>query len=360
MNINIRLENENDYKNVENMTREAFWNIYKPGCDEHLMVKQLRKSAAFIKELNFVACDEEKIVGNIIYSKAKVVNNNNEFEVLCMGPLGVLPSYQHKGIGSLLMNHSINAARNLGYNAVIIYGNPNYYHRFGFENAEKYKIQTSFGENFEEFMVLELYKDSAFEIDKNDLYLFEKKFPYKEKQGLIPTLETERLIIRRFTPEDYIDLYEYLSNGEVVKYEPYDIYTEEACKNEALQRANNQAFLAVCLKDSGKLIGNLYFQKDDFDTWELGYVFNNKYWGNGYATESAKKVIGYAITELNARRIVAMCNPKNTNSWHLLERLHMRREGHLIKNIYFKCDEKGDPIWSDTYEYGILASEIKY
>ncbi|QZY56445.1 GNAT family N-acetyltransferase [Crassaminicella profunda] len=198
MHISIRLENENDFRNVENLTREAFWDVYKPGCDEHLVVHKIRKTNAFIKELDFVAYDEETIVGNVIYSKAKVINENNEeFEILCMGPLGVLPSYQGKGIGTLLMNHSIKVAKTLGYNAIVIFGNPNYYHRFGFDNAKKYKIKTSWGDNFEDFMVLELYEgslegisgkfyeDSVFEINKDELIIFEKQFPYKEKHSSI-------------------------------------------------------------------------------------------------------------------------------------------------------------------------------
>lgn len=194
MNLSIRLENENNFRNVENMTREAFWNVYKPGCDEHLMIHQIRKSNAFIKELDFIACDGETIVGSVIYTKAKVINENNEAaEVICMGPLGVLPSYQGKGVGTMLMEHSIIVAKSLGYNAVIIFGNPKYYHRFGFENAKKYNIQTSWGDNFEDFMALELhegslkgvsgkfYEDSAFEINKEELEIFEKQFPNKEK-----------------------------------------------------------------------------------------------------------------------------------------------------------------------------------
>ncbi len=194
MNISIRLETENDFRYVENMTREVFWDLYKPGCDEHLVVHKIRKTNAFIKELDFVACDEDKVVGNIIYSKAKVINeDNDEFDVLCMGPLGVLPSYQGKGVGSILMKHSISAARTLGYNAIVIFGDPNYYHRFGFENAEKYNIQTSQGDNFDAFMALELYEgsleeisgkfyaDPVFEVDKDELNIFEKQFPHKKK-----------------------------------------------------------------------------------------------------------------------------------------------------------------------------------
>lgn len=194
MNISMRLEEEKDFRDVENMTREAFWDIYKPGCDEHLIVHKIRKVHAFVKELNFIACDKDTIVGNIIYSKAKVINEENkEFEVLCMGPLGVLPDYQRKGIGSLLMNYSIEKAKQLGHKAIIIMGNPEYYHRFGFINAKEYGVQTSWGGNFDAFMVLELYdsamdgisgkfhEDKVFEIGKEELEIFEKEFPCKEK-----------------------------------------------------------------------------------------------------------------------------------------------------------------------------------
>ena len=170
-------------------------------------------------------------------------------------------------------------------------------------------------------------------------------------------METKRLLIRKFSPDDFLDLYEYLSQDEVVKYEPYEVFTEEKSRQEAIDRANNEAFWAVCLKDTGKLIGNVYLSKQDFDTWELGYVFNAKYQKKGYATEASWKIINWAFNEQNAYRIIAMCNPLNEASWRLLERLGMRREGHLIKNIYFKKDEFGNPIWADTFEYGILASE---
>lgn len=175
-------------------------------------------------------------------------------------------------------------------------------------------------------------------------------------------LETRRLFLRRFQTEDWKDLHEYLSKDDVVKYEPYGVYTEDECKQEAIERSDNPSFWAVCLKESNKVIGNVYFQQqepEEFLTWEIGYVFNPEYFGQGYATESCTVVMNYAFKELNARRIVAMCNPKNTASWRLLERLNMRREGHLLQNIYFKYDKNGKPIWNDTYEYAVLADEWK-
>jgi RimJ/RimL family protein N-acetyltransferase len=173
-------------------------------------------------------------------------------------------------------------------------------------------------------------------------------------------LETERLILREFNPNDWKDLYEYLSQEAVVKYEPYSVFTEDECKKEAANRSQLDVFWAVCLKENNKLIGNVYFQQQEpkeFLTWEIGYVFNPKYYGKGYAIESCNEILSYGFNQLKAGRIVAMCNPKNNASWKLLERLNMRREGHLIKNIFFKYDEKGQPIWNDTYEYAILANE---
>lgn len=170
-------------------------------------------------------------------------------------------------------------------------------------------------------------------------------------------MDTIRLKLRRFLPDDWQDLFEYLSQKEVVKFEPYDVFTQEQAKQEAINRSSNPDFWAVCLQGSGKLIGNIYLAKQEFDTWELGYVFNCTYQGNGYATEATKALIDHLFANSNARRIIAMCNPLNTASWKLLERLNMRREGHLLKNIWFFKDENGSPIWQDTYEYAILKEE---
>lgn len=174
-------------------------------------------------------------------------------------------------------------------------------------------------------------------------------------------METNRLAIRNFIEEDFEDLYEYLSDEEVVKYEPYEVKTIDECKQIARDRANSNDFFAVCLKEENeKVIGNIYFAKidpDEIETYEVGYVFNKKYWRNGYAREALKSVINYAFGELNVRRITAMCNPMNEASWRLLESVGMRREGHLRKNIFFFRDENKNPIWQDTYMYALLSEE---
>jgi predicted N-acetyltransferase YhbS len=196
MDITIRLEKESDFRETENITREAFWDLYKPGCDEHFLVHKIRNTSAFVKELDFVAVYENKIIGNIIYSRAKVINDNKnktEHEVLCMGPLTVLPPCQKKGTGSQLMKYSLNQAKKMGFKAVVIFGNPDYYKRFGFKNASFYNIKTSDGQNFDAFMALELsenslkgiegrfHEDPVFNMNQTELEEYEKGFPFREK-----------------------------------------------------------------------------------------------------------------------------------------------------------------------------------
>ncbi|MCE5265644.1 MAG: N-acetyltransferase [Deltaproteobacteria bacterium] len=194
MGITLRLEGEGDHREVENLVRDAFWDVYKPGCDEHLVLHQLRNTPSFVRELDFVACADGQIIGHIVYSKAEIVNDAEErFEVLCMGPISVLPEYQRRGIGSLLLRESIKKARLLKYKAIVIYGNPGYYGRFGFRNAEAYHITTSDGQNFDPFMVLDIshnglagiagrfFADAAFNINENELAEFETLFPHREK-----------------------------------------------------------------------------------------------------------------------------------------------------------------------------------
>jgi predicted N-acetyltransferase YhbS len=191
----IRKTTENDFSYTENLTRESFWNIYKPGCDEHLVLHNIRKSKSYISELDLVAVQESEIVGHIISTKAKIIDlQNNEHEILCVGPLSVFPKFQKKGIGSQLLNESIKVAKELNYKGMILFGNPDYYHRFGFKNAQEYSITTKEGLNFEPFMALvfqpdkldnikgKFFEDNAFVTQPNELIEFEKQFPYKEKR----------------------------------------------------------------------------------------------------------------------------------------------------------------------------------
>jgi len=193
MEIELRLEEEKDFKTVENLTREAFWNNYVPGCDEHLLVHNLRKTNVFIKELDFVALYNDKIIGNIMYAKSAIKNNDLEYTVLTFGPLSVLPEYQNKGIGGKLINHTVKLSKEMGYKCIIIYGDPEYYKRFGFKESKEYKITNKDKKFPAALLVLELYPNAlngiegvfdegkAYKIDKNEAEEFDKNFIAKEK-----------------------------------------------------------------------------------------------------------------------------------------------------------------------------------
>jgi len=173
-------------------------------------------------------------------------------------------------------------------------------------------------------------------------------------------IETERLIIRRFESKDADDFAEILTDENVVYFEPYDVFTEESAKKEAEILAENESFYAVILKSEDKLIGKLYFNNENyFDAYEIGYTFNAKYQGKGYAYESAYSLMKYAFSDMNVRRIIAYCDAKNSKSWKLLERLGMRREGTHLKTSYKFCDSENNPVWKDTYSYAVLKEEFE-
>lgn len=194
MKISIRQEKEQDHAYVENMTREAFWDVYQPGASEHLLLHKIRKADCFIPELNFVAEHEGKIVGHVVCTRAKVVDKEEkEHTILYLGPICAAPEVQKQGIGTRLIGHTKNVAGQMGYKAIVLWGNPAYYYRFGFVNAAQFNITTHEGKNFEPFMVYELakgslceisgkfYEDVVFDMTEEEIEEYDKAFPYKEK-----------------------------------------------------------------------------------------------------------------------------------------------------------------------------------
>ena len=166
-------------------------------------------------------------------------------------------------------------------------------------------------------------------------------------------LSTERLILRRFRESDLADLHEYLSDPQVAAYEPYKPMTMEEVRENLAWRISTEEMIAVELKFTGKLIGNVYLGKRDFDALEIGFVFNSCFQHLGYARESCETLISSAFAA-GVHRIYAECDPENTASWGLLERLGFAREAHLRQNVYFWKDTEGKPIWKDTYIYGLI------
>lgn len=194
MELSFRMEEPLDYRTVEELTREAFWNLHVPGCSEHLLAHQLRSCGAFVPALDFVALAGGEIAGNIMYCRARVAEDSGEEHgVLTFGPVSVWPRLQKQGVGSALIRHSLKAAAKMSFEAVLIYGDPAYYRRFGFRAAEMFGIRTSEGRFHPALQALELapgaldgvggrfFEGDAYHVDQKELDEFDRIFPHREK-----------------------------------------------------------------------------------------------------------------------------------------------------------------------------------
>lgn len=154
--IEIRMEKEEEYDKTEEVALKAFWNKHGMGCNEHLLVHKLRKSEVYLPEISRVAVVNGEIVGAICYAKAELVKEAGTKEILLFGPLCVAPEWQGAGIGGLLLKESLEAAKEAGYEGVVIFGEPDYYPLHGFKTCDNFGITTMDGKNFDAFLGIEL------------------------------------------------------------------------------------------------------------------------------------------------------------------------------------------------------------
>jgi putative acetyltransferase len=193
--IKIRNEEEKDYEKVEEITRKAFWNLYIPGCIEHYLVHVMRSHKDFLQELDLVIELDHQIIGNIMYTKAKLVDESGEEkEILTFGPVCIMPEYQRMGYGKMLMEHSFEQAVALGYDVLVIFGNPNNYVSCGFKSCKKYNICLENGMYPSAMMVKELkpealdgrkwvyYDSPVMKIDEQEAERFDESLEKMEKK----------------------------------------------------------------------------------------------------------------------------------------------------------------------------------
>lgn len=155
--IKIRNEREEDYEIVEEITREAFYNMYVPGCVEHYLVHVMREHEDFIPELDFVLEREGSVIGNIMYTKAKLTDEDGKVkEILTFGPVCIKPAYQRMGYGKRLMEYSFEKAAEMGYDAIVIFGSPVNYVSRGFKSCRKFNVCIEGGKYPAAMMVKEL------------------------------------------------------------------------------------------------------------------------------------------------------------------------------------------------------------
>ena len=195
MNVNIRLETEDDYSRVEELTREAFWNLYAPGCEEHYLCHILRNHKDFISELDYVAEVDGSIIGSIMYSKSFLISDDFEkVPIVSFGPLCVHPEYQRKGIGTVLIQKTKSLVEKMEIPAIIIYGDPHNYCKHGFKNGIDYNVSNMDGEFPLGLLVLELKpgffgitkwkarQSDVFKYNQEDAIEYDKKFKEKDKK----------------------------------------------------------------------------------------------------------------------------------------------------------------------------------
>ena len=196
----IRLEEKKDYRAVENLVRESFWNVYRPGCSEHYVIHVLRNDPAFVPELDFVMEKDGRLIGQNVFMKTVILADDGRvIEVLTMGPIGIIPDLKRKGYGKALLDYSLDKAAELGFGAVLFEGNIEFYGKSGFDYAGKFGIRyhdlpedadASF------FLCKELipgYLDDVtgvyqtpqgYYVQDEDVENFDKEFPPKEKLRL--------------------------------------------------------------------------------------------------------------------------------------------------------------------------------
>ena len=199
-NITIRIEKKEEYREVENLVRESFWNVYRPGCLEHYVLNQLRKDPDFVMELDFVMEENGKLIGQNIFVKTVIkADDGKDVPIMTMGPICITPRLKRKGYGKVLLDYSLEKASEMGCGAVCFEGNIDFYGKSGFKYASEFGIRyhgLPEGEDASFFLCKELIPGfldgvtgeyatpAGYFVDEAEAEEFDKTFPYKEKLKL--------------------------------------------------------------------------------------------------------------------------------------------------------------------------------
>lgn len=196
----IRPETKEDYRNTENLVRESFWNVYRPGCMEHYVLHCYRNDPAFVPELDLVMERDGELIGQVIYVRSEILcDDGRRVPIMTFGPIGIAPAYKRQGYGKRLLDESMEKARNMGAGALAITGNILFYGKSGFVPAKTKGLRYSDDPEADYFLIKELtpgfldgisgtYKDPegyfVCEKDPEAFERFEATFPVKQKQKL--------------------------------------------------------------------------------------------------------------------------------------------------------------------------------
>lgn len=198
--LNIRLEEEKDFRTTEFVTREAFWNVYKPGCDEHFVLHNFRDDDDYIKELSLVLEKDDQIIGHVMFAKAQIkADDGRQIPIVTFGPISILPEFKRQGFGKILLDYSLNKATEMGFGAVCMAGNIDFYGKSGFELAKTkhifyhdmpreadcpFFLAKELKAGFLDGVVGEFCEPKGYFVAAEDVAEFDKQFPHKEKLKL--------------------------------------------------------------------------------------------------------------------------------------------------------------------------------
>lgn len=196
----IRLEIPADYFKVENLTREAFWNVYRPGCLEHYVLHQFRDKSEFVPELDFVMEKDSEIIGHVMFVRAKIQTDDGiELPIMTFGPISIAPEYQRKGYGKALLDYAMEQAKSMGVGALCMEGNIDFYGKSGFVVASTkgihyyaeprdaqvpYFLLKELKQGFLDEISGTYHTPGGYFVDENEAQLFDAHFPAKVKLKL--------------------------------------------------------------------------------------------------------------------------------------------------------------------------------
>ena len=354
--IIIRNERQSDYYEVENLVREAFWNVYRPGCTEHYVLRCFRDNPDFIPDLDFVMEEEGRLIGQVMFSKAELVlPDGSSVPSWTFGPIGIHPDYKRKGLGLKLLNYALEKARDKGVGFLCMEGNIEFYKHAGFELASKFGIHyhdMPSGEEVPFFLAQELIpgwlrangvKEATYcppkgyfvaDEDPKAFEAYEATFPAKEKKRLPGQLfydgvmETGRIILRPWQDSDAPALYKWASDPDVgprAGWAPHQSVEESL---EVIRTVFSDATntWAIELKETGEAIGAMGYGPScecnlparDGEPL-IGYWIAKPYWNRGICTEALELMIEHIRLMTDIKSLISGHFVDNPASGRVME-----------------------------------------
>ena len=354
--MKIRLEQPCDYREVEVLTREACWNVYRPGCTEHFVLNQFRSNPDFIPELDLVMEEDGKIMGHIMFSKAELVlDDGTRCPSWTFGPISIHPDYKRKGYGLKLLNYTLNKAREMGIGFLCMEGNIDFYKHAGFGLASNMGIHYHAEPRDAEvpyFLAQELIpgwlKNNGIseatynppkgyfvaEANPEAFAAYEATFPPKEKLRLPGQLtydgimENKRLLLRPWRESDAEVLFTLASNPDVGPRAGWPPHKSVEESREIIRTIfNNDSTWAVVLKETGEVVGaigygpscdcNLPAREGEPLT---GYWVGKPYWNQGICTEALRLMLEHIAKTTNIPSLISGHFIDNPASGRVMEK----------------------------------------